>query len=217
MKIAAFAAGLAIAGNFSAIGSPSINTQTIQHNNKKAPVVVAAVEQAPPDKIVTVIEGDTLTSIAETNQTTYQRLFNANENINNPNLINPGDHMRVPKDSEQLADRQLPVSDPVAQVVAQSYQYPPRTTASVAPTISNGSVWDQLARCESGGNWAINTGNGFYGGVQFDVGTWTGNGGGAYAPTANLATREQQIEIASKVQSARGWSPWPACSARLGL
>ena len=71
--------------------------------------------------------------------------------------------------------------------------------------------------CESGGNWAINTGNGFYGGVQFDYGTWKGNGGGVYAERADLASRDQQIEIASRVQAARGWSPWPACSAKLGL
>jgi len=80
---------------------------------------------------------------------------------------------------------------------------------------SNGLNWDAVAQCESGGNWHINTGNGFYGGLQFDYGTWLSNGGGAYAPRADLATREQQIAIATKVYNARGSSPWPVCGANL--
>ena len=107
----------------------------------------------------------------------------------------------------------------------QTYNARKRTLAAqlvsaIIPTVqasSSGSVWDRLASCESGGNWAINTGNGFYGGVQFDYGTWLGNGGGSFAQRADLATRDQQIQIASKVQAARGWSPWPACSRKLGL
>lgn len=86
-----------------------------------------------------------------------------------------------------------------------------------APSVAGGSTWDAIAACESGGNWAINTGNGYYGGLQFAASTWTAYGGGAYAPTANLATREQQIAIAEKVLAAQGWGAWPACSAGLGL
>jgi len=72
----------------------------------------------------------------------------------------------------------------------------------------SGMNWDAVAACESGGNWAINTGNGYYGGLQFDSGTWLSNGGGAFAPTANLASRTQQIAIANKVYAARGLAPW---------
>jgi len=79
------------------------------------------------------------------------------------------------------------------------------------------SVWDSIAQCESGGNWSINTGNGYYGGVQFAPGTWLNMGGGVYAQTANLASREQQIEIAEKVLAVSGWGAWPGCSAKLGL
>jgi uncharacterized protein YabE (DUF348 family) len=86
-----------------------------------------------------------------------------------------------------------------------------------APSAPSGSVWDQLAQCESGGNWAINTGNGYYGGLQFTISTWQGYGGGAYAETANLASREEQIAIAEKVQASQGWGAWPACAASLGL
>ena len=89
----------------------------------------------------------------------------------------------------------------------------------VAPqaTAAPDSDWDKLAQCESGGNWAINTGNGYYGGLQFNAGTWSAYGGGQYAPTANLASRDQQIEIAQKVQAAQGWGAWPACTASLGI
>ncbi len=86
-----------------------------------------------------------------------------------------------------------------------------------APFVPAGSVWDSLAQCESTGNWAINSGNGFYGGIQFDAGTWLRWGGGKYAARADLATREEQIDIAKKTLAAQGWGAWPACSSRLGL
>ena len=70
--------------------------------------------------------------------------------------------------------------------------------------------WDAIARCESTNNWSINTGNGYYGGLQFDIGTWLANGGGQYAPRADLATREQQIAVAETTHASRGMSPW-AC------
>ena len=79
------------------------------------------------------------------------------------------------------------------------------------------ATWDRLARCESGGNWHINTGNGYYGGLQFSYGTWLSNGGGKYASRADRATKAEQIVVAERLLDARGWSPWPACSRRLGL
>jgi resuscitation-promoting factor RpfA len=75
--------------------------------------------------------------------------------------------------------------------------------------------WDQVARCESGGNWGINTGNGFYGGVQFTASTWAGHGGGQYAPSAQLATREQQIAVAERVLATQGRGAWPVCGGPL--
>jgi hypothetical protein len=81
--------------------------------------------------------------------------------------------------------------------------------------VSNGLNWDAVAACESGGNWHINTGNGVYGGLQFDSGTWLANGGGAYAGRADLASREQQIAVATRLYNARGSSPWPVCGQRL--
>jgi hypothetical protein len=79
------------------------------------------------------------------------------------------------------------------------------------------SVWDAIAHCESRGNWAADTGNGYAGGLQFAPGTWLSYGGGAYAASPARATREQQIAIARLVLSGQGWAAWPACSTRLGL
>jgi resuscitation-promoting factor RpfA len=89
------------------------------------------------------------------------------------------------------------------------------TSASSASAAT--SAWDRLAGCESGQNWHINTGNGYYGGLQFADGTWDGNGGERYAARADLASRAEQIVIAARILDSRGWSPWPACSSRLGL
>ncbi len=74
--------------------------------------------------------------------------------------------------------------------------------------------WDELAQCESSGNWHINTGNGFYGGLQFTASTWSAFGGDQYASNAHLATRAQQIEIAKKVLEAQGPGAWPACTSK---
>ncbi len=75
--------------------------------------------------------------------------------------------------------------------------------------------WDQVARCESGGNWGINTGNGFYGGVQFTSSTWASHGGGQYAPSAQLATKDQQIAVAERVLATQGRGAWPVCGGPL--
>jgi uncharacterized protein YabE (DUF348 family) len=85
------------------------------------------------------------------------------------------------------------------------------------PPVAQAAAWDALSRCEAGGNWAINTGNGFYGGVQFDQNTWERNGGLRYAQRADLASREEQIAIAEVTRARQGWGAWPVCSGRLGV
>ena len=92
-----------------------------------------------------------------------------------------------------------------------------KDSGASAPSAPSGSVWDRIAQCESGGNWSINTGNGFSGGLQFTKSTWLAFGGGKYAPVAHQATREQQIDIAKKVQAGQGWGAWPACTSKLGI
>ena len=79
------------------------------------------------------------------------------------------------------------------------------------------TVWDRVAQCESGGNWHINTGNGYYGGLQFASSTWRGYGGTAYASRADLASKSQQIAIAQRVLASQGPGAWPVCSVRAGL
>ncbi len=97
----------------------------------------------------------------------------------------------------------------------------PETKKEPAPSSSAKAAdgtWDELAQCESSGDWSISTGNGYHGGLQFDKGTWSDFGGTTYAPTADGATKEQQIEIATKVRDARGgYGSWPACANKLGL
>lgn len=86
--------------------------------------------------------------------------------------------------------------------------------AGTGANAADGSTWDALAQCESGGNWAINTGNGFSGGLQFTPSTWAAFGG---TGSPENASREQQIAVAERVQAGQGWGAWPSCAAQLGL
>ncbi len=115
-----------------------------------------------------------------------------------------------------------PVSAPM-EATLLTVPTPRAVAAAPAPapqsivTFDGSTVWDALAQCESGGNWAINTGNGYYGGLQFGLGTWEGYGGGEFAAYPHEATREQQIVVAERLHAARGYQPWPACRTKLGL
>ncbi|MGE2721136.1 transglycosylase family protein, partial [Mycolicibacterium celeriflavum] len=86
--------------------------------------------------------------------------------------------------------------------------------AGQANAASDGE-WDQVASCESGGNWSINTGNGYQGGLQFSPSTWSGHGGGEYAPAAHLASKEEQIAVAERVLASQGKGAWPTCGKGL--
>jgi hypothetical protein len=105
----------------------------------------------------------------------------------------------------------LPPAEPPPPPVA-----PPRQRPHAPPAAE--LVWDRLAQCESSGDWAIDTGNGYYGGLQFDAGTWRAYGGTEFAPSAHRATREQQITVATRVRDDRGgYGSWPACARKLDL
>jgi len=93
------------------------------------------------------------------------------------------------------------------------------TTAVVdAPAhAASTSTWNRLAQCESSGRWHINTGNGFYGGLQISASTWKGYGGKRYASLPNRASKAQQIRIAEKIKRGQGWGAWPVCSRRIGV
>ncbi|MFC8583908.1 transglycosylase family protein [Streptomyces sp. NPDC057217] len=90
----------------------------------------------------------------------------------------------------------------------------PLMTAGTASAATS-SEWDRVAQCESGGNWSINTGNGYYGGLQFSASTWAAYGGTAYASTADQASKSQQIAIAEKVLAGQGKGAWPSCGVGL--
>ncbi|OBK95853.1 Resuscitation-promoting factor RpfB [Mycobacterium asiaticum] len=110
----------------------------------------------------------------------------------------------------------LPVSNTVVEPAREAVVRVGTKPGTEVPPVSDGGVWDAIAGCEAGGNWGINTGNGYYGGVQFDQGTWEANGGLRYAPRADLATREEQIAVAEVTRSRQGWGAWPVCSGRAG-
>jgi LysM repeat protein len=197
MRLPVFAAGLVAAAVFSVAGSSSAHAQTT--NNQKT-------QNAKPAPVMVVVNpGDNLSAIADAYQTTYVRIFDANTKIADPDLIYPGDTLRIPDPTEQLADRAIP-ADYVAAHPITTYQAPSYTPAARV-SYTSGTNWDAIAACESGGNWAINTGNGYYGGLQFTQQTWAGAGGLAYAPRADLATPAQQIAVASTL----GLNNWPVC------
>lgn len=100
---------------------------------------------------------------------------------------------------------------------ATSLEAPPGGRSPAEPASATYSVWDDLAVCESGGNWSMNSGNGFYGGIQFMHSTWVNMGGRQWAEYPHQATRDQQIEVAVRLQAQYGWGQWPACAAKLGL
>ena len=99
---------------------------------------------------------------------------------------------------------------PVTRILAVGTKARPVTAAG---STANAAMWDRIAQCESGGNWSINTGNGYYGGLQFASSTWLSNGGGQYAARADLATRLEQIAVANVLYASRGLAPWGCASA----
>jgi nucleoid-associated protein YgaU len=116
---------------------------------------------------------------------------------------------RAPSTSSKLRKRATTVA-----AVAGAAAVTPLLAA--APAHAGSVNWDAIAQCESGGNWSINTGNGYYGGLQFSSGTWLAYGGGSYAPTANLASKGQQISVAERTLAGQGIGAWPTCGKRGG-
>jgi LysM repeat protein len=210
----------------------AINQATAKSNTKPKVVTAAAVvQQTAQPKTVTVVPGDYLTKLAKENNVTIQRLYDANSFISDPDLIYPAQVLRIPDPTEQLAHRDMPANavatkaataetQAAASSSASSTSTAPKRTYSAsatAPAAASGSIWDRIAACESGGNWSINTGNGYYGGLQFTASTWNAYGGQAYASRADLASRSAQIAVATKVQAAQGWGAWPVCSVKAGV
>jgi hypothetical protein len=177
----------------------------------------AAAHQAPAQ--YTVKSGDTLSSIARHeygSAAAWPALWWVNRHkVHNPEMIRVGQRLTLrswhPRKARlnRAALAAIPASAPAPPVSAPA----PAGDAAPVPASSGGVNWSAVAACESGGNWSTNTGNGFYGGLQFTEGTWLANGGGQYASSADLATPAQQIAVAERVLASQGIGAWPVCGA----
>jgi len=181
------------------------------------PAAAHQAHQAPDH--YTVKSGDTLSSIARHeygSATAWPALWWVNRHkVHNPEMIRVGQRLTLsswhPHKAwlNRAALAAVPASAPAPPVSAPA----PAAGAAPVPASSGGVNWSAVAACESGGNWSTNTGNGFYGGLQFTEGTWLANGGGQYASSADLATPPQQIAVAQRVLASLGISAWPVCGA----
>lgn len=206
MKIKAIIIALFAVSAVFAVSGNSASAQTSQ------------TPENPGANMVKVEPGNTLSGIAKVHATTYVRLYDANTQIVHPDKIFPGQDIRIPTPEEQLASRPLPSdaavpATPVVSTQKRAAQPKARAAASAGASV-NGGVWDRLAQCEAGGNWSINTGNGYYGGLQFTLGSWRAVGGTGYP---HQASKSEQIARGEILKARQGWGAWPACTAKLGL
>ena len=173
----------------------------------------------------TVQQGDSLSAIAAH---TYGKAADwpavwwvNRHQVANPNLITAGQRLRLPASGQvpawmaRAAQAAIPAPPPAPAAVSVTQASPPAaaSVSTAAPASSGGANWSAIAACESGGNWSADTGNGFYGGLQFTEQTWLGYGGGQYASSANQATKAQQIAVAERVLAGQGIGAWPTCGA----
>jgi uncharacterized protein YabE (DUF348 family) len=159
-----------------------------------------------------------VSEVSETTAVTFERVETPDPNafVGDEKVTTPG------VDGEQVTTYRVTVTDGVETaretLSTRVTRKPVAAQVSVGtkakPAIADGSVWDALAQCEAGGNWAINTGNGYYGGLQFNLGTWRANGG---TGMPHQASREEQIAVGQRVQASQGWGAWPGCTRKLGL
>jgi hypothetical protein len=152
-----------------------------------------------------VQSGETLSGIAGS----AWREVAQNNGLSNPDLIFPGQVIYLDGTAPASASAPAEVSAPEPAPAPE-----PDPAPAPAATSSGGTVWDSLAQCESGGNWSANTGNGYYGGLQFTQQSWAAAGGSG---SPEGASREEQIRVAENLLSMQGWGAWPACSSELGL
>ncbi len=204
MKVKTTLAALCAAGILCAVSNQTAYAQTAPEQTSQ-----------PSQNTVQIQPGDSLSKIAKLYDTTYKRLYDANVSIEHPDLIYAGDIIRIPDPNEDLESRPLPVAVPaptLAPAPVRSSSDNPRP--AVVSSGTHAGIWDKLAHCESSGNWAINTGNGYYGGLQFTLSSWQAVGGSGYP---HHAPKSEQIARAEVLKDMQGWGAWPACSAKLGL
>jgi hypothetical protein len=192
-----------------AASSPQVHAQPDNNSNKQT-------GQKQHSKEVKVTPGDTLSKLGKENKTSYQRIFYANEQIKDPDVIYTGQKLRIPDKNEKLKARPLGVAtvSSIQHVLKPNgHKYKVVKPAGNYSKVSGG-VWDKIAQCESGGNWSISTGNGYYGGLQFTASSWHAAGGKGLP---SQASKSEQIARAKVLQSRQGWGAWPACTAKLHI
>jgi len=175
----------------------------------------------------TIRPGDTLSQIAARaygSAADWPAIWWANRRqVPDPDMIPTGQRLALPSSHQvppwlaRSALAAAAAARPAPAAPAGAAPADPAAAAqasSPAPASSGGVNWSAIAACESGGNWAASTGNGFYGGLQFTEQTWLANGGGRYASSANLATPAQQVAVAQNVLASQGIGAWPVCGAR---
>jgi len=179
----------------------------------------------------TVRAGDTLSAIAAHEYgraADWPVVWWANRHqVKNPSLIATGQRLTLPASGTvapwlaRAASAAIPSAGPAPAAAGSSSAAPGASSAPADPapapapaaSSAGGVNWSAIAACESGGNWSADTGNGFYGGLQFTEGTWLGYGGGQYASSANLASAADQIAVAGRVLAGQGIGAWPVCGA----
>ena len=167
----------------------------------------------------TVKPGDTLSVIANHtygNRADWAAVWWANRRqIHNPNIIAAGQRLTLPASGHVTAAMARAARAAMSASAGLSHSVSHAATKTSSSTASSSGVnWVAIAACESGDNWSANTGNGFYGGLQFSEQTWLAYGGGQYASSANRATEGQQIAVAERVLAGQGIGAWPVCGAR---
>lgn len=206
------------------LGPPQGATAAVRTPQGTGTPLAAAARVAPVTRY-TVKAGDTLSSIARREygkSADWEGVWWANRHqVADPDLISVGQSLRLPAAGKvaRLARRARAAAAPApaqaAMVSTDTTSAIPAPAAPAPPPPSGGSVdWVAIAQCESGGDWAADTGNGFYGGLQFTESTWLGYGGGQYASSANLASEGDQIAVAERVLAGQGIGAWPVCGAR---
>ena len=202
-----------VAGLLSAVGAPLLETDQVVPS-ATSPIVDGMEIQVTRNRIQRVTERIPL-------QPNSRRIEDPEMNISRQVVEDPGspgtqDVTFAVATVNGAETGRLPIANTVITQAREAVVRVGTKPGTDVPPVSNGSIWDAIAGCEAGGNWAINTGNGYYGGVQFDQGTWERNGGLRFASRADLATREEQIAIAEVTRERQGWGAWPVCSGRAG-
>lgn len=204
MRLKALLAALSVVTVVAVLDGQAAHAQTTQNDTTTA----------PPANNVVVQPGDSLSKIATANATTYTRMYDANPVVEHPDVIHPGQQLRVPAADEQLPSRPLPAAPVAAAAAPQAKRSAAARSATPVAAPTGGSEWEALARCESGGNPRTNTGNGYYGAYQFSASTWRSVGGSGLPSEASM---EEQTARAQALQQRSGWGQWPACTSKLGL